>query len=59
VWELTVARFFASTGDDYYALHGEGDIEVEYERPPAQETTQPYIAKVWVRMTFTKQEAVS
>lgn len=58
MWELTVSRFFASTGDDYFALHGDGDIEIEFEEIDAQITTPPYIGKVTLSFTASKQEDV-
>lgn len=57
LWELTTARFFASTGDDYFILHGDGDITIDFEAPDAQNTTAPYIGKTVLRFTGEKQES--
>lgn len=56
IWELVVERFFASTGDDYFALHGSGDITVEFDRPQSEQTTQPYFGRTIFTAIFTKDE---
>ena len=56
LWELLVDRFFATTGDDFPALHGEGEITIEYERPEAQDTSGAYIGSTTLTATFNKQE---
>lgn len=57
IWELTVARFFASTADDFFALHGDGDITIDFEAPEeAATTTQPYLGRAVLTATYTKQE---
>lgn len=68
LWELTVARFFASTGADYFALHGEGDIAIDYIGPEGNDTgpirslqvstAGEVIGKVVLIAGFSKQEPV-
>jgi hypothetical protein len=63
LWELVVARFFASTADDYPVVANDNhrggiDPQVVYERPPAQQVTGHYIGKATLTLTFNKQEAV-
>ncbi len=57
LWELTVARWVASTPDDFFMLHDEGDIRIVYgEVDNAQVASGQYIAKVTLTATFSKQE---
>lgn len=57
VWELIVSRFFGlSDRSDFFTT---GSPRVEYERPPALESSGLYIGRMHMFVTFNKQEAVS
>lgn len=56
IWELLVQHHFDTTGhNDHFFILG-GAATAEYQRPEADLTTGPYIAKAWLRFTAEKQE---